>query len=428
MAHKSNNSPVTDEQVMHWILRVILTILPILALAYFYTGSKIYHSINRVWTLPPVHLKWYLLGMIGYLNLHPLLLILGYLIGFDSLVKTIREGYRLWDFLFTYPFWFGLIFVAEMIPWLLLTDLLKVPFFPFFKRFRTEWLNIQSYFILSLAAFLFFYIIIRVYLDTNRVRIVATQLRVSKLPATLAGLKIVHISDLQADSRTGLRKLKRYIKKVNQLKPDVVFFTGDLVTSGEKYIEQGAEMLSNIQARYGVYACLGDHDYWSNPKKISELLNQYNVITLENVNKFVRVGFDSLLATFVTNVYQQRPSLDNLNMLMGAQPRGALDIFVTHQPSAELIEMAADAGYQLFLAGHTHGGQIVFRPFGLKFTVARLENKYYTGFYWINHMLVSVNNGLGLTFAPFRYHAPAEITLITLSPGTAATNHRVTDN
>lgn len=78
------------------------------------------------------------------------------------------------------------------------------------------------------------------------------------------------------------------------------------------------------------------------------------------------------------------------------------------------MELAAEKGYNLFLAGHTHGGQIVFKPFGVTFTPPRFESAFYRGAFFLHRMFVSINSGLGLTLAPIRFNAPAEITSIKI--------------
>lgn len=399
---------------MPWLVRTTITILPLILLAYFYVGWKLYHASVHFFDWPKVQLRWYLLAAVGYLNLHPLLLVLVHALGWEGLARSAREGHRVWDFLFSYPFWIGLLIVAELLPWFLLMDVLKLPFFPFFRRFKTNWLEIQFRAVLILFAVVSAYVLLRVAWDTTHIRVLKIKLTYRNLPHSLDGLKIAHISDVQADPRTGRRRLLRYVKKVNSLSPDLVFFTGDLVTSGNRYIELGARALGKLQAPYGVYACLGDHDYWSDVQKIVASLDSNGVQVLEDANRFVRVGSDSLLVTFLTNVYRHRPNVDKVNFLMGQQPRGVLDIVVTHQPSENLIELAAERGYHLFLAGHTHGGQMVFRPFGITISPPQFESPFHRGTYHVGKMFVSVNNGLGMTLAPVRYRAPAEITFIEI--------------
>lgn len=394
-----------------------LTLVPALLAAYAYTGWKLYHGLARLTTWPKEPLKFYLLAGAVYLNLHPLLLLLLHTAGFKSFVRSVQQGQKLWDVLFTYPFWLGLVFVIELIPWLLVTDVIKIPLFPLFQRHRTTWLDIQSKAVLALAGVLAVYVLFRVFVDTNHIRVTRTELPVKDLPEGLHGLRIVHISDLQADPHTGRSKLRRYVKKIHQVKPDVVFFSGDLVTSGTDFIELGARALGRVRSKYGVYACLGDHDYWASAELVAQRLEDQGIVLKENANHFVRIGQDSLMVTFITNIYSKRANLDQINALMGSQPRGAVDLVLTHQPSESLIELAADRGYHLLLAGHTHGGQVVFRPFGVAITPTRFESPFFRGLHRVDGMLVSINNGLGFTFAPIRYGAPAEVTVIRLVPG-----------
>lgn len=377
-----------------------------------YSGWKLYSALTNIFMWPKDQIKWIIIAAITYLNLHPLLFLGVHRLGFENFSKSIRQGQKLWDILFTYPFWMGLIIIAEILPWLLATDFIKLPVYPFYKRYKSTWLEVESWVVVILIVVLTLFIMFRIVIDTNRVRVTEVELFVPNLPDALNGFKIVHISDLQTDRRTKQRKMRRYVKKVNKLKPGVVFFTGDLITSGTKYIDSGAEILGTIETSYGIYACLGDHDIWSDPQTITNSLKANEIVILEDKNLYIRVGHDSLLVTFITNAYSRRPRLDQVYSLMGAQPRGALDIVITHQPSESIIELAAERGYHLFLAGHTHGGQIVFRPFGFSLTPTQFESPYYKGCYFVDHMLVSINSGLGLTLAPFRYNAPVEVTLI----------------
>ncbi|MFQ5675555.1 MAG: metallophosphoesterase [bacterium] len=394
--------------------RLFFSILPLLILAYAYCGWKVHHALQNIFAWPWERVAFYVVAAIAFLNLYPLVLLILSIFGLKNAVKTIREGFRIWDVCLAYPFWFGLVLTFEVLPWLLALDFVKLPFYPFYTRFKTVWLLIQYQATLAIMAFFFMYVAYRLVTDTIRIRISKIAYATRSLPTKLEGLRIVHISDLQADPRTGRRKIKRYIRKVNRLKPDIVFFTGDLVTSGTKFISSAAAFLGNLKADYGVFACLGDHDVWSSHEQITKNLSENHVKVYEDKNDYIRIGFDSLMVTFVTNTYARPANLEKLNQLMGHQPRGALDILVIHQPTESIVELAAERGYHLFLAGHTHGGQVVFRPFGFTFALSRIETPFYRGIYGLGSMLVSINSGLGLTLAPVRYRAPAEITLIKI--------------
>lgn len=116
--------------------------------------------------------------------------------------------------------------------------------------------------------------------------------------------------------------------------------------------------------------------------------------------------------TVVTNGYSSRPNL--VELTQGADSTD-VRILLAHQPSPGLVSWASEAGYHLLTAGHTHGGQIVMNWWGEPFTPVLSETPFLTGIYRIKGLTVSVNNGLGFTAAPIRYHAPAEVTLLTLT-------------
>lgn len=393
---------------------ILLTFTPLILVAYLYLGWHLHHALTYNFSWPPNQIRWFLLAVVGYLNLHPIFLLILHVSGLTKMAQSASETTRLWDILVGYPFWVGLVLVVEILPWLLAIDFIKLPFFPFYKKFSSTWLELQ--FRVTLALFLLYtvYVLGKVLIDTNRIRISKAMLTYRNLPFTLDGLRIVHISDIQADSRTGKRKIMRYVKKVNKLRPDVIFFTGDLVKSDLKFADIAARLLSNLTARYGTYACLGDHDLRTDAQEVIHCLRYNGISIRENSNQFVPLGKESLLVTFLTNAYGKRLSLDKVGFLMGQQPRGVLDILVMHQPTATIIELAAERGYHILLAGHTHGGQIHFRVFGLNLAAPRFESPYYRGTSHVERMLLSINNGLGLSIAPIRYNAPAEITLLKI--------------
>jgi predicted MPP superfamily phosphohydrolase len=121
----------------------------------------------------------------------------------------------------------------------------------------------------------------------------------------------------------------------------------------------------------------------------------------------------TILVTGITQIYSKRISQQKLDSLLATAPEADLKILLVHQPTGYIIKTAEKYGYDLFLAGHTHGGQVVFKPLGISVTPTRFENFYYTGLHKIGNMDLIITNGIGLTMWPLRYHAPAEIVEIT---------------
>jgi predicted MPP superfamily phosphohydrolase len=118
--------------------------------------------------------------------------------------------------------------------------------------------------------------------------------------------------------------------------------------------------------------------------------------------------------TILTNVYQRRPSEETLRNLVRQRPKAGAHLILTHQPTEPVVSFAEKHGYDLVAAGHTHGGQVVLRFFGFPLSASMFETPYVTGFFHVGKTWLSVTNGLGLTIAPVRFQAPAEVTLLTL--------------
>lgn len=349
-------------------------------------------------------------AIILYLAVLPLSSLLGYALGFS----TSFQASPFFDNAFTYPFWIGIAFGVQLFILLAVIGIAKLVLFPLYRRNKEKWRAREAWVIVATLVLSALYVTARVYNDTFLLRTRSTELRVAGLPSELDGFRIVHVADIQVDSRTNGGKLETFIDTVNELKPDLIFFSGDSVTSGTAFVDQAAEAIARLQSRFGTYACLGDHDYFADRSLVVNRLQSRGITVLENRTVTVPLEHGSIVITGVTNVYRNTLSDGIVDKLAGERPQGSIDVLLTHQPSTWLVELAASRNYDLFLAGHTHGGQIVFPLPGFLLTGSSFETKYVTGFYKVGSMLASVTNGLGLTLAPIRYHAPAEVTLIVL--------------
>ena len=395
-------------------LRVLLTALPFLVLAYIYVGWKVYHACAGWLQIPSYYLNLMALGTLFWLCVYPLVLALLHLVLGSKKNPDGPVDNLVLDIFFAWPFWIGLILVCEILPLFLLLDFLKLPLYPLFDLSRVQWLGYQHRVVLVLTAGYLLHIMTRVLIDTIRIEVRQFSMPGAGISASVRGLRIVHISDIQFDRRTRVGRLRRYVKKVNNLKPDLVFFTGDLVAQDIRTSTLAARILGRVKARYGIYACLGDEDHRHGAREIVECLKENEIRTFDNKNELVQAGREYIMVSFITNTREQRTNLDNLNFLMGQQPRGVIDIAIMHQPSEIVVELAAERGYHLLLAGHTHGGQVIVRPCGIRLTPARMHTPFYRGTHLVNKMAVSINAGLGFRQVPLRYRSPAEVSLIEI--------------
>ncbi len=290
----------------------------------------------------------------------------------------------------------------------------------FIKRTRVHLLKIRSALLFLIIGFFILYIPIRIIYDYNAVSIRKVEYKKENLPPQLDNFKIVFISDIQADHYTDEGRLRKYLDKVNSLNPDLILISGDLITNGPDYIELSAREVGKLKAKYGIYSCVGDHDNWAyrndyarSLTEVKSALNYHGVQMIDNAIKTIVVDSTEIAITLITNTYVETVPQNVLDSL-SSNNEGDFKIFLTHQPQEFLIGTAQKNNFDLFLAGHTHGGQITFVfPF-VQLTPTMFETSYIRGDFWFDSMLMIINRGLGMSLAPLRYNSTPEITLIVL--------------
>ncbi|MDK2409604.1 metallophosphoesterase [Aphanizomenon sp. PH219] len=257
--------------------------------------------------------------------------------------------------------------------------------------------------------------------------------KIPNLPLSLAGLKLVQMSDFHYDN--GLLSEKMLTKAIavsNAAKPDLVILTGDYVNTIAKPIHQLASRLKNLESRYGVYAILGNHDiyYPSSKLEITNALTNVGINVLWNQiayplgEKLPLVG----LADFYSREFNPEAIM---NQLDSTTPR----IVLSHHP--DTAEILKKWRVDLQLSGHSHGGQIVIPGLGpamiyyakivkkipkklirklpfLRKTHSILSHwQWSEGLHIVGNNQLYVNRGLG-TYFPGRLFCPPEVTIITL--------------
>ena len=398
---------------MPWILTVTLTFLAPLALISYYVGRKLFKALTLRFSWDHKRAKWITIAVYGYLHLLPILFALSFFIGGGEVTLSFT-GENPWvDFFIVYPFWIALVVHIQAALLFSLTDLAKLVFRKFYKESRDRWRNVESKTVLTMFGFILVYSLITIAFNTWTVRLSEKTIALPSQFPGLDGLRIAQISDVQGDGRTTEEDLRKYVKRVNDLHPDIILFGGDIVTSGEKYIESTAAILGELRAKYGIFAAVGDHDIFSNRTRVVYALTSNGIQVIEDSGIVVQTEKGPIEITGITYTYRQRPDEPSLAKAMNGNS-GAYRILLCHQPAEPLVRIASEKGYNLFVAGHTHGGGVAFGIPGLFLLApASFETRYLSGLYHNDNLQVSVTNGLGLTLAPIRFNAPAEITLLT---------------
>ncbi|HLA94375.1 MAG TPA: metallophosphoesterase, partial [Pyrinomonadaceae bacterium] len=118
--------------------------------------------------------------------------------------------------------------------------------------------------------------------EANSLCIEQVEITLPRLPKKLDGLKIVHLSDIHHSPFTNLDHIARAVLLTTKLNPDVIILTGDYVSHDRKYIAPVAKVLGELRAKYGTYACLGNHDHWTDADAVTKHLNNAGIKVLVN--------------------------------------------------------------------------------------------------------------------------------------------------
>ncbi len=397
---------------MPWPVYLQLVLAVPFLLVYWYVGTKLSNAFVNGLQLRPHGVKKVVFIIAGVLTCIPLLLLTGFFIDRSMAAQISLGEIRAIDYLIIYPYWIAIICTAQLGIAFLLFDLFKLLLFRWYRRSKRQWHHVEGRIILLFTAFLICYVLLKTYDDTSSVRVSRKEYSIPNLPKSLDGFRIIHVSDIQVDDRTNGKIFDDALRRVQELRPDLTIFTGDLVTAGTRYIEQGARIIGGMKAKYGTYACLGNHDVWAGMGQVTKHLCDNGVIVIEDSALTLRVGTSRIELFGVKNYYNHwaTPSV----FLKQGTDSTNLRILVTHQATRWLVDSAVSHNYNIFLSGHTHGGQVALGLPWWPIIMSRIETPYVAGFYTVGSMLVSVTNGVGLTAAPLRFQAPAEITVIIL--------------
>ncbi len=258
--------------------------------------------------------------------------------------------------------------------------------------------------------------------ERNLFKVKKVEIVCETLPESFEGYNIVHISDLHARSFAGREnRLQNAVDKINALNPDIIAFTGDLISMSPDELDAIGGILGGLKAEDGVFSVLGNHDYCmysdmddENKEKALERLieaeKSMGWTLLLNGNRVISRGRDSVTVVGVENTSPSRhfPSKGDLPKAADGTD-GMFRILLSHDPlhwEAEIIGQ----DYPLTLSGHTHAMQFSL----LGWCPSRYMFPQYRGLYSRDGQYLYVNPGLGETIFPARIGVRPEITLITL--------------
>lgn len=242
--------------------------------------------------------------------------------------------------------------------------------------------------------------------EAHTLTVEEVQISLKRLPPKLEGFRIVHLSDTHHSRFTDLEHISRAVDVANSLKPDMALLTGDYVSHDADYIAPVAEVLGNIESEFGTFACLGNHDHWTDADLVTHLFRGEGMRVLINEGFRFEARDSSFWLAGVDDYMAGKTDLPAA--LLGSFP-DEMKLLLAHNPI--IFRQSVRAKVDLTLSGHTHGGQIKVRDAERKVLPTR---KLKSGHHRRKESQIYITRGIGTVVVPARYQCPPEVTLLEL--------------
>jgi len=253
------------------------------------------------------------------------------------------------------------------------------------------------------------------YLEPHRLEINQVTIKHKNIPKSFHGCKIVQFSDTHLGFQYNLEQLKKHIATINNLQPDIIFFTGDLMDKPNQYPfkKELCNTLQQLNAPYGKFAVYGNHDHGGYGTEIYlQMMKEANFYVLRNQTASVELEDGNKI--YIAGIDDAMLGKPDIPRTLKGIPTNAFSILLSHAP--DMADAASAIGADIQLSGHSHGGQVKL-PFYGPLVTPPYGRRYIEGQYLINKnapLFLYVNRGLGTTRLPFRFLSVPEITVFFL--------------
>jgi len=242
--------------------------------------------------------------------------------------------------------------------------------------------------------------------EANSLSLERVNIDLERLPKNLDGFKIIHLSDIHHSPFTNIEHIKRAVKIANRLKPDMFVLTGDYVSHETQYIAPVAKVLGKLRSEFGTYACLGNHDHWTDAASVTGHFRE------EGINVLINEGFrfEGRGGSFwLAGVDDHMVGLTDVPAALKGSYPDEMKLLLAHNPI--IFRKAVRAGVDLTLSGHTHGGQVKIRDDEKRILPRRRLS---SGLHRRKSSQIYITRGIGTVVLPVRYQCPPEISLLTM--------------
>ena len=219
----------------------------------------------------------------------------------------------------------------------------------------------------------------------------------------LDDLKILHLSDLHINKKTSIEKILELVNFCNSLEFDFCIITGDIIDTKVKFIKKQLEILNLLKKE--VFYISGNHDLFYGLEDLKKELT--NFIFMDNETLKINYKNEIIHLAGLPDRFSKFFKIKREEKLVEDFLKNSPSIFISHQPKD--YKIALNSNSNLFLCGHTHGGQIY--PFHY---LVKLVQPFLAGLFYKNKTAIYVNKGLGTWGVDFRFKADAEVTILKL--------------